>query len=281
MLKRITIRKHKGGVMGIEPVVLGRTGLRAGRIGFAAAYGAPARAVEEAVERGVTYLYWGSMRRSGMGEAIRNIIKKDRQKIQICLQTYHRWRSFANRSIEKGLTALGADYADVLLLGYHNKRPSDKIMDWAQSLKETGKVRFLAISTHNRKLVPVLAAQHEIDIFHVRYNAAHRGAEEDIFPHISPDSGPGIVAFTATRWGQLLRPKRMPEGARIPTAADCYRFDLSHPGVHLVMAGPKTYEESQAIARALELGPMTDEELAWMRKIGDIVYGREAETCRC
>ena len=267
--------------MGFESVVLGKTGIRVGRVGLAAAYGVPARAVEEAVERGVTYLYWGSMRRSGMGDALRNIIKKDRNRIQICLQTYHRWRSFADRSIEKGLKALGTDYADVLLLGFHYNRPSDKIMDWALSLKNSGKVRFLAISTHKRKLVPILAAQNEIDIFHVRYNAAHRGAEEDIFPHISPETGPGIVAFTATRWGQLLRPKGLPAGAKKPLAEDCYRFDLSHPNVHLVMAGPKNYEEAKAVLKTLELGPMTPDELSRMRKVGDIVYGRKAETCHC
>jgi len=43
--------------MGFEPTILGRTGLKVGRIGISAAYGAPANAIEEAFERGANYFY--------------------------------------------------------------------------------------------------------------------------------------------------------------------------------------------------------------------------------
>lgn len=59
--------------MPFEPKVLGRTGLRAGRVGVAASYGVPAVAVERAFECGVNYLYWGSIRRKAFGDAIRNL----------------------------------------------------------------------------------------------------------------------------------------------------------------------------------------------------------------
>ncbi len=55
------------------PIVLGRTGLKAGRLGVAASYGAEANAFEEAFERGCNYFYWGSMRKNGMRQAIQNI----------------------------------------------------------------------------------------------------------------------------------------------------------------------------------------------------------------
>jgi hypothetical protein len=42
--------------MPFDSVTLGRTGLRAGRLGIAASYGVPAEAVERAFERGVNYL---------------------------------------------------------------------------------------------------------------------------------------------------------------------------------------------------------------------------------
>ena len=37
---------------------------------------------------------------------------------------------------------------------------------------------------------------------------------------------PGTVSFTATRWGKLLDPKKMPSGEKPLTAADAYRFVL-------------------------------------------------------
>ena len=57
--------------------ILGRTGLRVGRLGVAASYGAPAEAFEEAFEKGCNYFYCGSGRhRANMRQAIRNICSR-------------------------------------------------------------------------------------------------------------------------------------------------------------------------------------------------------------
>ena len=42
--------------------ILGRTGLKVGRLGVSASYGAPTRSFEEAFEKSCNYFYWGSMR---------------------------------------------------------------------------------------------------------------------------------------------------------------------------------------------------------------------------
>ena len=101
----------------------------------------------------------------------------------------------------------------------------------------------------------------------VRYNAAHPGAERDVFPHLGPRA-PGVLAFTATRWGSLLRPELVPEGEPTPRASDCYRFVLSSPHVHASLAGPKDGAELDEAMAALDRGPMSAEELAWMRRVG-------------
>ena len=59
--------------------ILGRTGLKAGRLGVACSYGAPTAAFEEAFEQGVNYFYWGSMRKESMARAIRNIIGRGKR----------------------------------------------------------------------------------------------------------------------------------------------------------------------------------------------------------
>ena len=47
-----------------QRIGLGRTGLQVSRIGLGSSYGVGADAVQEAYEeRGVNYLYWGSIRR--------------------------------------------------------------------------------------------------------------------------------------------------------------------------------------------------------------------------
>ncbi len=250
--------------------VLGRTGLRVGRLGVSASYGVPAAAVERAFEQGVNYLYWGSMRRSGFADALRHLSPR-RERFVLVLQSYTRVAGMLGWSVERGLRSVRLDYADVLLLGLWNKPVPTRILDAARRLRERGLVRFLAVSCHHRPFVPELAASPDCDVVHFRYNAAHPGAETDIFPRLPAEGRAGLVAYTATSWGQLLKPSRVPRGERVPSGADCYRFVLARPEVDVCMTGPSNASQMEEALKALERGPMTEEELAWMRRVGAAV----------
>jgi aryl-alcohol dehydrogenase-like predicted oxidoreductase len=139
-------------------------------------------------------------------------------------------------------------------------------------MKEQGMFRFLAVSSHNRKLFPSLARDDRYDLLHVRYNATHRGAEDEVFDQIDQGRRPGIVTYTATRWGDLLNPGKMPPGETPPRGADCYRFALSHPSVDVCMTGPRDRNQMREALAALELGPLNPEEMRRMKKIGDYVH---------
>jgi aryl-alcohol dehydrogenase-like predicted oxidoreductase len=258
--------------------ILGRTGLSVSRLGIAASYDAPAFAMERAFhEFGVNFFYWGSVRKAGMRDALINLKGDYRDGLVIAFQSYDKSGLVMRRFHEKGLRDLGIDCADVLILGWMMKgAPRGRMLDAALRLKEEGKVRYLAASSHNRPLLGELVARHDlpVDIYMLRYNAAHRGAETDIFPRIPAESPPGIMAYTATRWGQLLQEKRMPPGQEPLTASECYRFALTDPHVDLVMTGPRTADELGENLGALELGPLSDAEMERVRRIGDWVYGK-------
>jgi aryl-alcohol dehydrogenase-like predicted oxidoreductase len=175
----------------------------------------------------------------------------------------------------KALKRLGIDYGDVLLLGWYRKRPPRRILKKARSMKRKGMFRFLALSSHNRNLFPELAEENLFDIFHIRYSAAHRGAESATFPFLQGEQRPGVVSYTATRWGQLLEEKKMPPGEPTPSASDCYRFALSHPAIDICMAGPKNLEQMREALRTLDLGSMSEDELVRMRKIGSYIRGAD------
>ena len=257
-----------------EPKTLGRTGLKAGRLGVASSYGAPAEAFEEAFERGCNYFYWGSMRKPGMGEAIKNICRKGkRDELIVVIQSYSRSAFLLDVFSRRALKHLNLDYADVLLLGWYRKKPPQRILERAVAMKEKGMFRFLAISSHNRSLFPKLVGENVFDIFHIRYSAAHRGAETETFPHLGGEGRPGVVTYTATRWGQLLRQKNMPPQEVVPEASDCYRFALSHPVVDVCMTGPKDLVEMREALKSLDLGPLNEEEMTRMRRIGNHVRG--------
>jgi len=262
---------------------LGRTGLKVGRLGISASYGVPGEAVERAFERGVNYIYWGSRRTASFGAALKHLAPH-RDRIVLVIQSYTRVAGLLSWSLDRALRALSFDHADVLLLGMWNKPVPPRILDAARQLKQRGLVRFLAVSTHERMLVPAIAAANDFDIVHFRYNAAHPGAEKDIFPHLPAVNRPGLVSFTATSWGQLLGKSGLqgffmgahpiPKGERVPTATDCYRYVLSRPEVDVCLTGPASAAQMDAALEAVARGPMTEEELAWMQRVGRAVAGK-------
>jgi len=263
-----------------QTAVLGRTGLRVGRLGVSASYGVPTGAVERAYERGVNYFYWGSRRTDAFRDALRHLAPA-RESFVLTIQSYSRAAGLIGWSLERALKELRFDYVDVLLLGMWNREVPNRILDASRKLKERGLVKFLAVSTHARKLVPLIAAGNDFDVVHVRYSAAHPGAEQDIFPHLPAENRPGLVGFTATSWGQLVgkpalvrRGRPIPAGEKVPTGTDCYRFVLTRPELNVCMSGPANIAQMDQALEALRQGPMTEDELAWMRRVGRAVSGK-------
>jgi predicted aldo/keto reductase-like oxidoreductase len=261
-----------------EKKILGKTGIKVGRLGISSSFGAPAEAYEEAFERGCNYFTWGTFikgRSSEMKESIKNIIMKgERENLILAFFSYAHHSYLTEAFFIRGMKALGITYVDVLLLGYFPKRPKQKIIAGALKLKDKGLVRYLGLSSHNRKVFPILQNEGIFDIFHLRYNAAHRGAEKEVFPYLNNEGKPGIVSFTATRWGQLLKSKKMPEGEAVPQAVDCYRYVLSNPHVDICMMGAKNIEQMRENLTTLDKGPMSKHEIMRMNKIGDYLYKR-------
>ncbi len=262
-----------------QKVPLGQTGLSVSRLGIGSSFGVPASVIEEAVEQGVNYLYWGSLRRPAFGRAMRNLARRHREEIILSVQSYSRMPGLIGPSVEVALRRAGLDYFDILLLGMRNERPGQAYTDAFERLREQGKVRFLALSTHNRPLLPSLFDEYRegksaYAVFMLRYNAVHRGAERDAFPFVPADPRPGMIAYTATRWGHLLDPGKMPAGETPPSASDCYRFVLNQPAVDLVLCGPSDRSQMQEALRALERGPLPPDEVERMQRIGDYIYGR-------
>ncbi len=222
------------GMQSFEPRTLGATGRTVGPLGLGSSYGLAGREVERAFDEGVSFFLWGSRRRADFGRGLREVARKDRARATIAIQTYARAAWTIPLSVDSALRALGTDYVDVLGLAWWNGPPPERIVARALALKESGKVRSLMIPCHERPTFATFAADARYDALMVRYNAAHPGSEREVFPHVAAAARrPGVVAFTATRWGSLLDPRFTPKGERTPGASDCYRFALEPP------AGPR------------------------------------------
>lgn len=169
--------------------------------------------------------------------------------------------------VDRALRFLKTDYVDFLGLAWWNAPPPDRIVEAALRLKDQGKIRHLMISSHHRPAFVPIIEDARYDALMLRYNAAHTGAEREVFPYLARRRV-ATLSFTATRWGALLDPKMMPSGEAVPSASDCYRFVLSNPNVDVCLSGPKNGAELDEALRAIDLGAMNDEELAWMRRVG-------------
>ncbi|MBI4907704.1 MAG: aldo/keto reductase [Acidobacteria bacterium] len=165
------------------------------------------------------------------------------------------------RALDNALRRLRTDRLDIFFyLGLlsANHFPAS-IQDELRTLRATGKVRSLGVSAHDTAFAALLAAQGFPDVLMIRYNAARREADSVLFPNLPPNP-PRLFAFTATYWTRLLR--------RL-TAAQCYRFVLSNPAVDTVLTSPRSEAELVTTIRAIEQGPLDDEELQWIRRTGD------------
>lgn len=244
------------------------------RMGLSFNYGIGASEVDEALERGVNYLFWTSMKTGKALPAVRAALQRDRARYVVAAGPGLGWfRGNIRRGTEKLLTRLGTDYIDVLhmfWLGRMSAWTKGNIEELLK-LREEGKIVALGASIHDRKRAGELAADSVLDLLMIRYNAAHPGAERDIFPHLERRK-PNVVAYTATRWRKLLTAPRGWTGA-VMTAGDCYRFCLSNPHVDVVLTGPKDAAQLRENLDALQKGPLSEEELSWVREFGRAVHG--------
>jgi aryl-alcohol dehydrogenase-like predicted oxidoreductase len=166
----------------------------------------------------------------------------------------------------------------VFILGNRNGPVPNRILDKALRLKERGLARHLCVSAHDRSVFRHHLDQEVFDLIMVRYNAAHRGAESDVFPWLDRAERPGVICYNATRWGHLFDPRWMPPGGRLPRSVDLYRYVLSNPKIEMVLTAPETFEQLEENMKALEMGPVSAEEKAWLEAIGDQVRALSPST---
>ena len=214
-----------------------------------------------------------------MTGVMRDVLKHNREKYVVATGVYNLIIGYPNiqRTLEKRLRQFNTDYIDVFLfLGVTKAKDFPQAArDELYRLKDEGKIRAVGMSTHDRKFAGQLAREGALDVMMVRYNAAHRGAEEDIFPYLERHN-PGIISFTATRWRYLLRrPRGWPKDASLPTPGMAYRFVLSNPHVHVCMMAPSNSKQFEMNMKEIRKGPLSEDEFTFMKGFGDAVYRRK------
>lgn len=248
-------------------------GKRVHRLGLATSHGLDERGIHAALERGLNYVFWNPTA-SKLTRVLQDVVRKDRERLVIATgPTLGFFRGSVRKRAEHALKVLGTDYLDVMQLYWLGKMSAftESVVAELVELKEEGKIRALGTSIHDRPRAGRLAVDSPLTMLMIRYNAAHPGAEQDIFPHLAARR-PALVAYTATSWRKLLK---RPSGwtGPVPTAGDCYRFCLTNPHVDVVLCSPATLGQLEENLAAVQQGPLSPEDMTWMREFGRVVHG--------
>jgi aryl-alcohol dehydrogenase-like predicted oxidoreductase len=260
-------------------------GKRVLRLGVAGNYGLKTADIEYAADQGVNFWVW-SPRFKEVTPALRRLLAADRERHVVAMFGMAYAKGGVRRGIDKGRRMLGVDYLDVFQLGWLGRGSllTRGIQDQLAAARAEGLVRAAGTSIHDRVRAGELARDSVLDSLMIRYNAAHPGAEQDIFPHLH-HRNPLLISYTATSWRQLLKPQGIEmaspwpgsgEGPAVPplTAPLCYRFVLSSPHVHVALTGPKDRAQFDENLACLDQGPLSDTEMAWVREYGQKVRGK-------
>lgn len=230
--------------------------------------------VESALSRGVNFVNWVG-RDDQFSEAIASLGSR-RSDVVVCVQFAARSAADAAEELRGMLATLRTDYIDVLTLYYVEAAEEwDEItaangaLGFCRQAQRDGRVRRLGVTTHQRPLAAAMARSDLLDLLMLRYNAAHRGAETEVFP-TTDALGMPVIAYTAMRWGGLLRATPDdPPGFVVPAASWWYRFVLQSPSVALTLAAPNSRAELDEALTVLEAtGPMDTAEYEWLAAHG-------------
>jgi predicted aldo/keto reductase-like oxidoreductase len=205
--------------------------------------------VQYALAQGINFLNWpGLADTPGGADSFSDVVQqlgRARESVAVCVQFGSRSATDAAEELRSILTMLGTDYVDVLTLYYVEQQVEwDELaapkgaLTYLHHARREGVVRKIGITSHQRPLAAQMAQSGQLDLIMIRYNAAHRGAERDLFPLTKRLRMP-VIAYTALRWQALLQPTPDdPPAFVVPPASAWYRFVLQSPAVALTLAAP-------------------------------------------
>ena len=266
---------------------LGKTGLKISEIGLGCEgmtednYGMAKKFFDLAESYGANYFDLYSPNpylREAIGKALKNRRDKFFVQSHLCSvwknNQYLRSRDLndTKTAFENSLKLLDTDYIDVGMIHYCDALSdldeiiNNGILNYAQELKTSGKIRFIGLSSHNPEVALKAVEQNLIEVLMFSVNPCYdmMPADEDVeqlfkpenyaagFVNMNPErqklyelcqtKGVGITVMKCFGGGDLLNAKLSPAKAAL-TVNQCISYALSRPAVASVMAGAHSVEE--------------------------------------
>jgi hypothetical protein len=189
-----------------------------------------------------------------------------REQIVVAVASYVTQPEFCAGALQEGLQAVpGLKFIDMAVIGGAYADEFLTRLGVYLAIRREGPVGFKALGTtfHERGAALLAINHHLVDLALIRYNPTHTGAKSDLFPDLTQPSPTLLYNFKSTLG--FVRPERYAElGLNDdywqPEITDYYRFALTRPEIDGLLCSPTTPREVKALSRALEAGPLDEEE---------------------
>lgn len=236
----------------------------------------------EAIDRGLTYV--DTARIYGNAEEILgHVIPKRRDKLFVVTKVSTDNGARAEKSLADSMRRLKTDHIDLVHIHSIGSKNLDRVLakdgvlEYLLKQKESGKIRFIGISGHNRpgNFVRMLQTD-QIDVLMGVINYADRNIY-DFESKVLPEAikrNVGCIAmkvYVGIKGGFRNHRKGyvgcVTEPARM---ADALAYALDLKGVHAAVIGPYTLEQAiQNVEIARKYKPLTDKQRAELLKLGE------------
>lgn len=217
--------------------ILGRTGLQVSVLGYGAMQCSDPDTIRYGLDHGINYVdtadcYMGGRNEKIVGQAISGV----RNRLVIATKVHISKEVKMRRSVNRSLASLGVDSIDLVQL--HSMTSRDQILNKdvqqiMNALKEEGKFRFAAVTTHTNQ-EEVVKAVMEDGFYDAVLVAVNFRSPPRLFETIkeAAAAGVGIIAMKTQNGGYTegSMPEYTPHQAAL-------RFVLEKPGVHLAVPG--------------------------------------------
>jgi len=273
VLETLETKEREGLVFGESEnrVSFGKTGLFLSRLGISGHYGLCERGYHEALDAGVNLFFWEPDYHE-QSSCFRGFSAQKKSGLYVTCGTFEAEPKGIRRDIERVLRAMKLERVGIFLIFWVRswERLSDEVYTCLEDLKAEGKLLHYGFSTHQRALAIRAMEEREPELLMVRHNAAHRGAEDKLFP-LAKEKDVGIITFNNLIYGRMLRPPHA-DAPEAPTAADCYRYSLKQHGVHCCFSAPSNIEQLRHNLQVMASRELSDGTEQALRRFGDEVY---------
>lgn len=224
------------------------TELRLSPLLLSGRYGLSEPGFRSALETGVNAFFWEPTY-GPQTRFLRTLPKPLKDTTVVMSGSFEAEPGRVRADVEQTLRVLERERIEIFVLFWvrEQERLSHGVLETLLGLQARGHIATFGLSTHSRSIARS-ALEDGWPLLMMRHSAAHRASEEEVLPHLP--SRAAAIGFTTLCYGRMLQSRG---GVRPPyTAADCYRYSLSQPGISAVLSAPRNGKELRHNLTVLE-----------------------------